>query len=79
MPTEIEQAMAQCPKNTDGEHHFEERGYAGLCTDGSLGVWWWECACGLFVWHQRGSLERGILAGHFVKKENAPTEFDGNA
>ena len=47
--------------------------------DSLCGVWWWECKCGLFVWHQRGSLERGILAGHFVTKEHAPKEFDREA
>jgi len=68
------------------EHEFRERGYAGLQSqlagpfgDYCLGVWWWECACGLHVWHQRGSLERGILAGHFVRKEDAPKEFDREA
>ena len=74
-----EKAIAQCAANADGEHSFEERGHASLCADGSLGVWWWECKCGLFVWHQRGSLERGILAGHFMNKQDAPKGFDLHA
>ena len=64
--------------NAEHEHAFEERGYAAF-PGTIMGVWWWSCACGLFVWHQRGNLERGILAGHFASKENAPKEFDLNA
>ena len=74
-----EQAAAPCASTSLGEHIFEERGFATMGPDSLCGVWWWECACGLFVWHQRGNLERGILAGHFVKKEDAPKEFDLNA
>jgi len=56
------------------EHKFEYLGYAAFVGT-NMGVWWWACDCGLHVWHQRGSLERGILAGHFVSAENAPKEF----
>jgi len=61
------------------EHEFQACGYATLGPESLCGVWWWACRCGLHVWHQRGSLERGILAGHFVRKEEAPKEFDLNA
>ena len=64
--------------NAEHEHEFVDRGYAAL-PGSPMGVWWWECGCGLFVWHQRGNLERGILAGHFVNKQDAPKEFDRNA
>lgn len=71
-----QRAIEACAKNADGEHRFEERGYAGLGADGSLGVWWWACRCGLHVWHQRGNWRRGILAGQFVAEENAPKQFE---
>jgi hypothetical protein len=55
-------ATPQCGRE---EKNWEEMGF-GCLRAGGLPVWWWRCRhCGIWVWHQRGSLERALLAGHF--------------
>ena len=49
------------------KHDWEEKGFGSL---GNLGltVWWWQCTiCGLWCWHQKGSLTRAIASEHFER------------